>query len=464
MTTLQNANNYLIQEELKRRVVVISKKLRQAQTHLHQTLHPDLTTFSQADIYFEPGPGGEYPIVALRSLPCFHFLQGHCTPCAYSARPRPSPDRCRDPYPGLLEQVDDLLSRFDELFLHRANGQLPGYRTRRRKHGRIYMLQLAGESSFFSDREIPPEYRRDILERFLLFGDRYEVDWHLMLETRPEDLTKAAQSGEINRLQPLFEALNVVVNMGFEHENEFLRQVIFAKDLDRTVFLQALSVAQYHGLDPGVFLFAGGFILTPPEALQQVARGLAFLEAKGAFVNVMLPNLQAFTLPDLLYHAGAYDLPEPPWLLGLTNLLLDYAPHRPDGITPGHWFIGGIVAEPVPVGSIMDHPRRRCPPLLADRLLKLTRDLMLGGSREAFERACKDLTQNPDIKVMTGDCLPFNGRLNPGLSWREEVSIQEWPQRTHRVLTLAEQQLDSYLTRKIADFCGIRPLKFLKGC
>ncbi|HIJ83723.1 MAG TPA: hypothetical protein HPQ00_05905, partial [Magnetococcales bacterium] len=225
-----SAKDPLSPDTLKDRVKTISRQLRQVQMRRHQAVHHDMPSFARADIYFEPGPGGDYPIVALRSLPCSYFQRGNCAPCAYSARPRPPQDKNQDPYPGLLTQVDDLLARFDDLFSRRADGRLPGYRLRQRKHDRVYMLQLAGESSFFSDREIPPEYRREILERFLHFGKRQGVDWHLMLETRPEDLIKAAQSGELDRLQPLLEPLNVVVNMGFEHENDFLRQVIFAKD------------------------------------------------------------------------------------------------------------------------------------------------------------------------------------------------------------------------------------------
>ncbi|MBF0347106.1 MAG: hypothetical protein HQL81_05510 [Magnetococcales bacterium] len=458
-----NIGAHLPHEELKKHIMAISRRLRQAQAHLYESIDPNLTAFSQADIYFEPGPGGDYPIIALRSVPCSYFLQGHCTPCAYSARPRPSTTPHHDPYPGLLEQVDDLLSRFDELFLHRANGQLPGYRIRHRRHDQIYMLQLAGESSFFSDREIPPHHRRIILERFRQFRDQRNVDWHLMLEVRPEDLIKSSESGELDRLQPLFEALNVVVNMGFEHDDDFLRQVIFAKDLDRTVFLQALSIAKRHGLDPGVFLFAGGFILTPCEALEQLARGLAFLEKHGAFVNVMLPNLQTFTLPDLLYHEGFYHLPEPPWLLELIALLLDYAPNRLDGITPGHWFVGGIVAEPTPAGSIMNHPRLKCPQPLAGRLLELTRDLMLGGDRKTFEKVRKKLRNDFKTELTPGNDLVFDDISHGWNPCEGDFSTQPWPHRTHQALTIAEKRLEGYLTKRIAELCEVRSHKVQQG-
>lgn len=440
---------------LKGRVKTLSRQLRQAQMRRHQTIHHDVPPFPQADIYFEPGPGGDYPIVTLRSLPCSYFLRGNCAPCAYSARPRPAQNKNLDPYSGLLRQVDDLLARFDDLFSRKADGQLPGHRLRHRKHDRIYTLQLAGESSFFSDHEIPPAYRREILERFRNFGQQQGVDWHLMLETRPEDLTKAAQSGELNRLQPLLESLNVVVNMGFEHENDFLRQVIFAKDLDKADFLRALTVAQSHGLDPGVFLFAGGFILTPQEALQEVANGLAFLEPLGVFVNLMIPNLQAFTLPDLLYCAEHYDLPEPQWLLEVMNLLLNYAPHRPDAVTPVHWFMGGIVAEPMPVASIINHPRRKCSMPYAKKLLKIARNLMLCGDLEALKQKHKNHMKYFSNFKIVGDSMPCYGKLPVDLTCREDfrqkqMSALAWPQRTHHALTIAEQQIETYLNTKLS--------------
>ncbi|MBF0436739.1 MAG: hypothetical protein HQL77_15390 [Magnetococcales bacterium] len=461
MSFPSDTSDYLAHDGLKKRILSISRRLRQAQTHLHKTLHTDLTAFAQADIYFEPGPDGDYPIVALRSVPCSYYLHGYCTPCAYSARPRPSSDIRQDPYPALLKQVDNLLSRFDELFLHRTNGQLPGYRIRQRKHDRIYMLQLAGESSFFSDREIPPDYRRNILDRFLQFSNKHHVDWHLMLEVRPEDLVKASESGELDRLQPLLETLNVVVNMGFEHDDQFLRQVIFAKNLDQNVFLKAISIAKHHGLDPGVFLFAGAFILTPREVLQQMAHGLAFLETQGVFVNVMLPNLQAFTLPDLLYHADLYNLPEPTWLLGLMPLLLDYAPKRSDGVTPGHWFVGGVVAEPAPDGTIVNHPRLKCPQSLANQLLKLTHDLRLGGGQEMFKKACKKLYQTAKTASMACHCPVFNDILRGCSPLEGDLPVPTWPQRTHQALAIAETQLDAYLTKKSAEALKVRPRNIL---
>ena len=410
-----------------------------------------MRAFSQADIYFEPGPGGDYPIVALRSLPCAYFTKGSCTPCAYSARPRPFFDRDHDPYPALLHQVDNLLAHFDELFAHKTNGQLPGYRFRYRHHDRVYMLQLAGESSFFSDREIPPEYRSEILTRFLRFGNHHGLDWHLMLETRPEDLIKAAQSGELERLRPLLESLNVVVNMGFEHYDDFLRQVVFAKDLDISTFLEALVIAQQYGLDPGVFLFADAFILTPQESLREVALGLKFLEAKGAFVNLMLPNLQAFTLPDLLYNANVYTLPEPPWILDLADLLLDYTPNRPEAITPNNWFVGGLVAEPMPVGSIINHPRRQCPLPIATKFVHIIQELMTTNDRDRFIEERNKIENDLHLLKNRGHELIEDDKMTGHYCLGELTCSNSWPQRTHQVLLIAEQHLEHYLLSHRSD-------------
>ncbi len=83
------------------------------------------------------------------------------------------------------------------------------------------MMQLAGESSFFRDAEVPLVYRRAILERLVAFQGERGVNLHLMLECRPEHLLAAARSGELADLAPLLQALDTVVNVGLECHDEF---------------------------------------------------------------------------------------------------------------------------------------------------------------------------------------------------------------------------------------------------
>ncbi len=73
----------------------------------------------------------------------------------------------------------------------------------------------------------------------------------------------------------------------------------------------------------------------------------------------MVPNLQAYTLPDLLYEGGAIASRSPSscWISRIACLA--FRPQRPHPVTPFDWFIGGLESDPPPRLTLLAHPARR---------------------------------------------------------------------------------------------------------
>jgi radical SAM enzyme (TIGR01210 family) len=411
----------------------ISRELRQRRLWHERANTPLAGPRLQPDIYFERSPSGDYPIVALRTVPCDKWVLGLCAPCGYSARSYPENVSREDIYASIMAQLEWLLDRFDELFVQRASGALEGYQLRPAPPRPWYTLQIAGASSFFRDAEIPPSYRRKILERLLAFQEANDINLHVMLETRPEHLVRAAESGELEVLKPLLRGLDVVVNVGYEASDSFLRNVVFAKGLEEAVFEMAMRVASSYDLDPGVFVFAGGYILTPAEVLRETQRTLDRLESMGLFANVMVPNLQSFTLPDLLFEFEWYDLPEPYILLDIAEMLLAFSPKRPRPVTAFDWFVGGLIADPLPRFTILNNPRRRTSDRVTGEIVACLDELIHTLDDARFRRSTQLLRQEPDYRW-------YEQQL-------EECDTRSWPDRLRVVEQAAAGLLDEYDAR-----------------
>lgn len=394
----------------------LSRKLRTRRLNLEKLRSPLDELPQRPDVFFEKAPNGDYPIVAFRTVPCAYHLKGYCHPCSYSSRSYPAHLSRGEIEKALSRQLDWLLGNFDAVCLRRADGELKGYHLHNPESRPTYMLQLAGMSSFFSDLEMPADLRRTILERLVDFQEQRGIILHVMLETRPEHLVAAADNGELSVLQPLLQRLNAVVNMGFEARNDFLRNMVFAKNMKIKTFESAVAVAQQYALDPGIFLFAGGFILTTAEVLAETRRNLSYLQTLGVFANVMVPNLQRYTIPDLLYEAGAYALPEPYFLLDLAEMLGDFIPARLNAITPFHWFIGGLVADPAPRITLLNHPRRKTSKRVTNAIADCLHDLVENGNRDRFLRNTILLRKETDFRYHLEELC----RSNP-LPWKIRI-------------------------------------------
>ncbi len=357
---------------------------------------------------------------------------GLCTPCGYSSELVQSDFDADALEKSLDRQTDWILKEFPHLFPSKqsSDGFADWVRPGRRRQ--FYVVELSGPGSFFHDYEIPPALRRRILQRFAEFQKQQEIDLCVMLECRPEDLLAAGDSGELEDLRNLFESLSVVVNMGLEDADEFLRNTVYAKDLTLSNFERATEMAKRYGLDPGAFIFAGAFILTPAEALNAVKSTLKYCQTQGLFANVMLPNIQPYTVPAVLFEFERYALPEPFFLLDISDLLLTYRPKR-ETRTLFHWFIGGLVAHPRPWATILSNPKKHTTNETTRSIYEAVRQLMETLDHDQFRTTAKSLRSGGEYDyyletLHLDDSLPWPMRFRDTIDFAKGA-IEEYDAR-----------------------------------
>lgn len=411
-----------------------------------------MLSMDRPDVFLEWSPEGPYPVIAYRSRSCRHSIKGLCTPCAYSSRLVESHFDENELERFLDRQTDWILKEFPSLFPSKSSAG--GFADWARPNGRrqLYVIELSGPGSFFHDSEIPPALRRRILQRFAEFREQQEIDLCVMLECRPEDLLAAGDSGELEGLRDLFESLKVVVNMGLEDQDEFLRNTVYAKDLTLFNFERATRMAKQYRLDPGAFIFSGAFILTPAEALNAVKNTLKYCQAQGLFANVMLPNIQLYTVPAVLFEFERYALPEPFFLLDIADLLLSYRPKRGTKDTLFHWFVGGLVAKPRPLATILSNPKKHTSNETTKRIYEAVHQLMETQDHDQFHASAKSLRSGAEYDyyletLHMDDPLPWPMRLRNAIDFAKEA-IEEYDAR--------QQCTQSYKLRGVATHEELR--------
>lgn len=408
----------------------ISRQLRKKKLELESEQGSVSDLLAKPDIFFEKNSDGTYPVVALRSYPCDKYLQGYCLPCGYSGR-RYQPTTSRERYDSLLDQLQWLLVNFDTIFRERATGELVGYHLNNAVQGERYMMELAGESSFFSDREIPQRYRKEILATLCDFQYQNNITFHIILETRPEHFVQAEKNGELTELAESLVQLNIALNFGFEYRNSFLRNYLYGKDLALDDFIDAVNIAHKYHLDPGAFLFCGGCILSTEELLSELRAGLTFFHKHNVFANVMLQNIQSFTLPDILWENNYFTLPEPFILLDIIDLLLDFTPERPGKITPFNWFIGGLTSNPNPKITLFNNPHKKTSDSLTADITACFNDLVEYSDVTAYRARAETLRQSPEYKEYH--------------SSRKKGDNRPYPERCNEMLLFAKSKLNEYI-------------------
>lgn len=411
--------------EMTQQVRDISRRLRSKKNILERAKWEQRWDPYVPSIFYGQSPTGQkkHPIIAFKTPLCDRYLAGVCIPCGYSGRYFPARVQSNEKREWLLAQLEWLCFNFYEVLGCGIDCSTSEPVT----------MQLAGASSFFRDEEISPEMRETILLGILKEVRKKGVNLQVVLETRPEHFIEAEESGELSRLKPLLADLQVSVNFGYEASNHFLREIVFQKGISEELFLEAIQIAKRRKLDPGAFAFAGGYLLTSSESLLETGKTLSFFKQTKIFPNLMIPNLQAFTLPDLLYEFRFYRLPEPYFVLDLLDLLYEYIPSREDGITTFSWFLGGFEADPPPRVNIFNNPRMRTSKVVAKAIFSCVYQLMESHNWVDFRKESRRLRERTDHKYHVEDMA-------------NEISLN-YSCRMSNAIDLATQRFDEYCKR-----------------
>lgn len=247
---------------------------------------------------------GPFPEFILPTHPCSRTLQGYCSPCFFSKVPMSSLSR-DDIYNSLVVQTQYIIDHFDEIVI--------GFQSREDSLKNKFDVTFcyACNGSLFSDAETTQSTRKQAFQMLADEIEKRNLRPLTYIETCVTDYLDFLSSKEFDTIFPLLKKLNAVICFGFESANDVTRNLIYLKNLSLIDFEKAVEINTKLGVQSAAFLYSGFHSMTQNEIINDVTNSVAYLTSKRVMPIIMYPNLQEYTLPHLLYHAGRYNLIDP---------------------------------------------------------------------------------------------------------------------------------------------------------
>jgi radical SAM enzyme (TIGR01210 family) len=284
---------------------------------------------------------GPFPEFILKGRFCKRSAKGLCSPCFYSRLPERSLSSSDEFDKGYIEQIDYIIDNFDALVIENQLGKV-AFPVEGDK--RVIGMVCTPTGSYFDDKEYPLAIRKVNLGKIAQKVKETGCVFALHIESHADDVIEYFQSPDIEELE-LLKYLNTRILLGFESIDEFSRNVVYAKDLELTVFLDAVTVLRSNGFPVGAFVFAGLFSYTDLETIEDVTKTCLFLKENGISPVLMFANTQKYTIPDVLCSGKRYKLVDARTVLEIVKKMLDiFSADMKGSIDP--WFIADPMGGP----------------------------------------------------------------------------------------------------------------------
>ncbi len=341
-------NDVMITEkELKNKMSDCANKLREAyyEHHKNEVINEDICAFGGS----ENESIGPWPEFNLRGIHCNRSKCGLCTPCFYSkfANIIGIENDC-DNIRALKEQIDGIVNEMDRLSKTLNNDESSSnnvaylQETLRFKDKKPMALCITPVGSFFDDKEMYPEVAKYLLEKLVEKSNDLGRDIILYVEAHVDDFLRNHKNGKINELLHYYKALHLRVVFGFESKNDFVRNVLYRKNLSLNRFEEAVKEAKSYGFGVFAFVFAGLYPMTEKEIYNDVSESFDYLKELNVRPVLMISNTQPFTISEVLQYCNVDTLIEPKTFAKIIKLMLEkFGVDVVDGIDP--W----LAADPV---------------------------------------------------------------------------------------------------------------------
>ncbi|MGD0057409.1 MAG: archaeosine biosynthesis radical SAM protein RaSEA [Methanomassiliicoccales archaeon] len=165
------------------------------------------------------------------------------------------------------------------------------------------MVKIYNSGSFLDPREIPLEFRQDILNKF-------EKARRILFETRPEFVTEET----LNQ----FPADRISVAIGLESGNDDVLKSCIRKGLTVDQYVTAAKLLNRKRIPLRTYLLLKPPFLTERQAVEDAKRSASFASRLSESVSINPLNVQKGTLVEELWRRGDY---RPPWLWSLVEVL-----------------------------------------------------------------------------------------------------------------------------------------------
>lgn len=372
--------NWLLQQK---RITSLSKNLRMQYYNAHK----------DEKCFFNTPHGvqgnltesiGSWPEFILRGTFCKRTFEGLCSPCFYSQFPinKKADGKAYDD--TIRNQYDFIINNFEEIVVKKQYGIL---------EPKTVKFVLTPTGSFFDENEFPQRLRIDMLNKIVNETVKYDIKVFLHIECHCKDWNSLNKKTDESKEEiSLLRRLNAKLLFGFESVDDYVRNVLYNKNLKMEEFISAYNSVLSEGLNVGIFIFAGLFSMSDALTFKDTCSSIDFAIKRGITPVLMFQNIQQHTITDLLYRANKISLIEPFTVMNIVLYLIQCVKSESDL----EWLIadpkGG---PPVPEFNIFD-----CAQITskenADRIYRMICDLRLSRNTKNFIEQAKEImsTQN----------------------------------------------------------------------
>lgn len=327
---------------------------------------------------------GSWPEFIFRGTFCRRTFKGYCSPCFYSQFPIDKKEVGQKYIEMIRKQFDYVIHNFDELVIKRQYG------IHKNEQESFITFVLTPTGSYFDDKEFPQFLRIEMLNKLVQKAKQCEMDFQLLIECHCKDWNRLDFSLDATKDEiRLLKKLNAKVLFGFESSNDYVRNILYNKNLDMDEFEKAYKKVKSIGLEVGIFIFAGLFSMNDFLTIEDVSRSIRFALDRKIMPVIMFQNVQQYTITDVLFRKHEIKLIEPFTVLEIVLCLINEVEER--GYGQSEWLIadpkGG---PPVPEFNIFD-----CAQVTskenADQIYDMVYNLRLSRNFEKFKLEAQKL-------------------------------------------------------------------------
>jgi radical SAM enzyme (TIGR01210 family) len=356
-------------EQQSARIHTLTASLREA----YYALHNDIPSA----FYNKPYGGlltesiGAWPEYILKGTFCKHSFMGLCSPCFYSRLPI-TEHKKQEYWTMVQQQCMFIVDHFEENIINKQVGKT--YIDNPKYSNEPCSLVLTPTGSFFDDIEFPIELRNELLKKLMGCSSCFKRDIVLHIESHVDDVLNYDTKQEASKQEiELLGQLNAKVILGFESSDEYMRNVLYNKNLMMDDFIHAINKIRDMGLSVCGFVFAGLFAANDMQTKKDVLMTVDFLLKNKVSPVLMFQNIQEYTITDMLYQNRAIKLLEPFTVLDIVSEFFNGLPSQ-----SLYWLIADpIGGPPKPKNNIFDCAEitcRHCSDKIYHLLVKLRID------------------------------------------------------------------------------------------
>ncbi|MDR0463354.1 MAG: hypothetical protein LBG64_04010 [Pseudomonadales bacterium] len=253
-----------------------------------------------------PGPWSTY----YYPTRCCNSEHGLCSVCGYTTLRKDISNE--EIVASNQVKTEEILGDFKKNVIDRQYGKMANVGGVENPVG----LTMSPTGSFFAENEFPMTDRIQLLQRILEESQNHEVDLVFTAEAHARDVVKKSKTdyfewGQGREEAELLRSLHAQIILGFESQNDFVRNGIYSKNLNLRDFDQAVQALQEQDLSVGAFVFGGLAPMTDLESKQDILESIKYLHEKGVFPVTMFANIQPNTITDVLRENDRYKMLEP---------------------------------------------------------------------------------------------------------------------------------------------------------